>query len=126
MMLPNMTWSLLLVCLSLWPCAGRAAEARASKDPATAVVLVADPSWDDSAGYRNHIPLLREFKIIKVMSHKGPVFSFLRGHITPYRTFTYQSDRPNAIAAAQEICPQLQKIDVPIEAVIPTSDPAVR
>lgn len=95
--------------------------------PTKAVVLVVDPAWDDTAGYVSKIPLLSKFKIIKVMTRLGKTHSFLPGHFTPYKEFTFQSETPDNAAASAEICPQLQQLekDIPIEAVIPTSDGAV-
>merc|ERR1719458_224273 len=42
-----------------------------------------------------------------------------------YRTITYNSSKPNDSLAAEEVCPKLQSIGVPVSAVIATFDPAV-
>jgi len=91
-----------------------------------AFVIVVDPGWDDTVGYVAHIPWLKDFKIIKVMTHQGPTFSYQHGApVDFYRKYTYGSDTPDAAAAAAEICPKLKSLDVSIEALIPTSDPSV-
>jgi hypothetical protein len=91
-----------------------------------AVVLVVDPAWDDTAGYVKHIPLISEFKVVKVMMRSGPSHSFVPAPpITPYRTFTFDSPVPEPTAASEQICPQLKSMDIPIAAIIPTSDPTV-
>merc|ERR1719230_1446698 len=37
----------------------------------------------------------------------------------------YNSLTPNAVLASQEICPKLKSLGLPIEAIIPTTDPSV-
>lgn len=112
----------LVLALSLTGCSCELAASNSEK----AVVLVVDPAWDDVAGYINHIPLLNKFKIVKVMTRLGKAHHFLPGHMTPWARFTYQSETPDPVAASKEICPQLEKLSIPIEAVIPTSDGAVQ
>lgn len=90
-----------------------------------AVVVVVDPVWDDVAGYVAKVPLLSEYEIVKVMVRRGKSMSYVPGHITPYRKFTYDSDLPDAPAAAKEFCPALKSMDIPVAAVVPTSDGTV-
>jgi len=97
--------------------------ALASKDEA--VVLVVDPAWDDVAGYQQKVPLLQEYKVVKVFSHLGKDHSYVPGKAKLYREFAYQSRAPNPKEAAKEVCPQLKAMSIPIAAVIPTSDGAV-
>jgi len=90
-----------------------------------AVVIVVDPVWDDVAGYAAHVPLLQDYKIVKVMTRLGKSMSYVPGHITPYRKFTYDSEIPDPERAAADICPKLKGMDVAIAAVLPTSDGTV-
>jgi len=95
-----------------------------------AVVIVLDPIWDDSDAFANHVPLLREFHLIKVMIHRGKSFTFYKGQppAKVFKRIEYDSDTPDVGGdkAAEQICPQLKKLGIPIEAVMPTSDPTVR
>jgi hypothetical protein len=92
-----------------------------------AVVIVIDPSWDDTAGYVEHVPLLKKFKIIKVNTHQGSSFSFAGGHVNLYRELTYSGSKASATESAEELCPQLRELqsEVSMAAVMPTSDPSV-
>jgi len=109
--------------------AEHAAEAKAAAEKKVvkkgAVVLVVDPVWDDAAGYVAHVPLLADYEIVKVMVRRGKSMSYVPGHITPYRKFTYDSDLPDAPAAAEEFCPKLKSMGIPVAAVVPTSDGTV-
>lgn len=90
-----------------------------------AVILVVDPAWDDVGSYYQRVPLLRQYKVIKVSTHTGQHFHFAPGHAPIYKSFSYSRGIPNPPLAALELCPQLKKLDVQVEAVMPTSDAAV-
>jgi hypothetical protein len=91
-----------------------------------AVVLVVDPSWDDVDVYCEKIPLLKRFKVIKVMTRRGKSRSFSgAGPTDLYRSFTYDSDTANISSSVEEFCPKLKSLPVRIAAVMPTSDPSV-
>jgi hypothetical protein len=90
-----------------------------------AVVIVVDPSWDDVGSYYVNVPLLRQFRIVKVSTHTGKHRKFAPGHAPIYKEFVYSSESPDPVAANKELCPVLKELDVPIEAVMPTSDPTV-
>ena len=90
-----------------------------------AVVFVVDPSWDCVASYVKNVPLLHEYKIIKVMTRLGqgdPCDD--RPVVDIYQNITYDSWTPNDALSAEVICPNLQSMGFPIAAVIPTFDPA--
>jgi len=90
-----------------------------------AVVFVVDPTWDCVASYVAHVPLLQEYKIIKVMTRLGEAPPCVDPqHVEIYKNITYNSLTPNDTLATQEICPKLTSLGVPIAAVIPTFDPA--
>lgn len=90
-----------------------------------AVVFVVDPSWDCVESYVANVPLLQEYNIIKVMTRLGKPSSCNSDHADIHEIFTYDSWTPNDTLAAEEFCPKLRSIGFPIEAVIPTFDPAV-
>jgi hypothetical protein len=95
----------------------------AAKDEA--VVFVVDPLWDCVSSYVAHVPLLQEYKIVKVMTHVGKASPCDDpAHAEIYKNITYDSLTPNDTLATQEICPKLRSLGVPIAAVIPTFDPA--
>jgi len=92
------------------------------------VVFVVDPLLDCVASYVANVPLLQEYKIIKVMTRLGEasacnsVHTDIDQNIT---NITYNSWTPNDSLALEEICPKLMSLGVPIAAIIPTFDPAV-
>jgi len=87
------------------------------------VVFVVDPAWDCVASYVAHVPLLQEYKIVKVMTRLGEANPCsIRPVVDIYQNITYNSWTPNDILAAEAICPTLKKMGV--AAVIPTFDPA--
>jgi len=89
------------------------------------VVFVVDPSWDCVASYVANVPLLQQYKIVKVMTRLGePNACSLHPVVDIYQNLTYNSLTPNDALAAEEFCPKLQSMGVPIAAVIPTFDPA--
>jgi len=90
-----------------------------------AVVFVVDPTWDCTESYVAHTPLLQDYKIIKVMTNPSNSTFCNSDHADIYQTIVYQSFTPNDSLAAQEICPKLKSMGVPIAAVIATFDPAV-
>jgi len=90
-----------------------------------AVVFVVDPSWDCVESYAAHVPLLQEFKIIKVMTNPGKSAVCNSDRADIYMQIAYSSMTPNDALAVEEICPQLRNVGIPIEAVIATFDPAV-
>jgi hypothetical protein len=90
-----------------------------------AVVFVVDPSWDCVESYVAHVPLLQEYKIIKVMTQLGESVPCNAGRANIYKNITFNSWTPNDTLATEEICPQLKNVGFPIAAVIPTFDPAV-
>jgi len=90
-----------------------------------AVVFVVDPTWDCVESYVANVPLLQEYKIIKVMTRLGKPTPCNSDHAAIHEIFTFDSWTPNAVLAAEEFCPKLQSMGFPVEAVIPTFDPAV-
>lgn len=90
-----------------------------------AVVFVVDPSWDCVESYVANVPLLQEYKIIKIMTRLGKPSSCNSDHADIHEIFTYDSWTPNDVLAAEEFCPKLRSMGFPVEAVIPTFDPAV-
>jgi len=90
-----------------------------------AVVFVVDPSWDCVASYVAHVPLLQEYKIVKVMTRLGTPPRCNSDQAEIYQNITYNSWTPNDSLAFEEICPKLRSLGVPVAAVIPTFDPAV-
>lgn len=92
-----------------------------------AVVIVADPYWDDVDFYAYEIPALKGKKVVKVMTRLGKSLTFNHPKVPVelYKTFIYDSEDPNASAAATDFCPLLKNLDIPVVAVVPTSDPTV-
>lgn len=89
------------------------------------VVFVVDPSWDCVASYVANVPLLQEYKIVKVMTRLGEANACsLRPVVDIYQNLTYKSLTPDDSLAAEEFCPRLLSMGAPIAAVIPTFDPA--
>jgi len=91
------------------------------------VVFVVDPSWDCVESYVANVPLLHEYKIIKVMTHLGPHHADAGcnlDHADIWQNIAYNSVTPNDTLATEEICPKLRSLGLPIAAVIPTFDPA--
>jgi hypothetical protein len=95
----------------------------AAKDEA--VVFVVDPSWDCVESYVAHVPLLQEYKIVKVMTRLGKLPRCNSDVAEIYQNITYNSLLPNDTLATEEICPKLLSLGFPIAAVIATFDPAV-
>jgi len=91
------------------------------------VVFVVDPAWDCVASYVAHVPLLHEYKIVKVMTRIGePTHPCSdRPVVDIYQNITYNSLKPNDALAAETICPKLRQIGLHVAAVIPTFDPAI-
>lgn len=89
------------------------------------VVFVVDPGWDCVESYAARVPLLKQYKIVKVMTRPGASGYCNSDHADIYKTITYSSMIPNDALATEEICPMLKNLDFHIAAVIPTFDPAV-
>jgi len=88
------------------------------------VVFVVDPAWDCVASYVANVPLLKDYKIVKIMTRLGtPNACSLHPVVDIYKNLTYNSLTPNDALAAEEFCPMLQSMGLPIAAVIPTFDP---
>jgi len=94
-----------------------------------AVVFVVDPLWDCVASYVANVPLLQEYKIIKVMTRLGETFPCNSIHNSDaefnIQNITYNSWTLDDALATEEICPKLMSLGVPVAAVIATFDPAV-
>jgi len=89
------------------------------------VVFVVDPSWDCVESYAAHVPLLQEYKIIKVWTTNGTAGGCNSDHWDIYKEIRYNSNVANEVLATEEICPMLKNLGLPIAAVIPTFDPTV-
>lgn len=111
-----------------------------------AVVFIVDPYWDAVSEFMDHSSLLKDYKIFKVVTHRGEAGSVpdqisgsapdqvsgsapdqISGSAPDQISgvFTYNSKTPNDSKAAHEICPKLKSLGIPIAAIIPTSDPTV-
>jgi len=89
------------------------------------VVFVVDPSWDCVASYAANVPLLQEYKIVKVMTRLGEAPACSEHPVVDiFQNLTYNSWTQNDALAAEEFCPKLRSMGIPIAAVIPTFDPA--
>jgi len=87
-------------------------------------VFVVDPSWVCVESYVANVPLLQKYKIIKVMINPGKSNLCNSDHADIYMNITYNSFTPNDLLAAEEICPKLLSVGVPVAAVIATFDTA--
>lgn len=90
-----------------------------------AVVFVVEPTWDCVESYVANVPLLQEYKIVKVMTRLGEAPACNSDRAEIYQNITYNSWSPNDDLAAEEICPKLKNLGFPVAAVIATFDPAV-
>jgi biotin carboxylase len=90
-----------------------------------AVVFVVDPTWDCVESYVANVPLLQEYKIIRVYTMPKKSNYCNSDHAKIYLNIAYSSTTPNSTLATAEICPKLRNAGVSIAAVIPTFDPAV-
>lgn len=87
------------------------------------VVFVVDPSWDSVEYIVEHVPKFKEYNIVKVVSHPN-VYPCMNkpGNLDIAQCLNYDSQARNKTLATEALCADLQALDHPVKAIIPTFD----